>query len=202
MEAQTIFKGHTSVVEDVCFSHHSQGTFASVSDDKTLKIWDIRQQEATTSIDAHTQEIFCVDYSPFDQNLLVTGSVDKSIAVWDARNLSAKLFNLKGHTDDVTSVKFSKMQNNMIASASQDRRIIMWDLSRIGQEQSPEEQKDGPPEMLFCHGGHTSKISDMSWNTNENLMMASVGEDNIIQIWQMAHELYYDKQEDELMDTS
>jgi len=110
----------------------------------------------------------------------MTGSVDKSIAVWDTRNLASKLFNLKGHTDDVNSVKFSKLQNNLLASASQDRRIFIWDLSRIGAEQTPEEAKDGPPEILFSHAGHTSKISDMSWNLNENLMMASVAEDNII----------------------
>ncbi len=37
----------------------------------------------------------------------------------------------------------------------------------------------------FIHGGHTSKISDFSWNPNEPWVIASVAEDNIIQIWQM-----------------
>jgi len=176
----TIFKGHTGEVEDVCFSYHHIEQFASVSDDKTLKIWDVRQNEPTVSIDAHTQEIFCLDYSPFDENLLLTGSVDKTIAVWDGRNMSSKLFNLKGHTDDITSVKWSKMQANILASASQDRRIFVWDIARIGSTQTAEEAKDGPPEILFSHAGHTSKISDMSWNMNEQLMMASVAEDNIV----------------------
>ena len=35
--------------------------------------------------------------------------------------------------------------------------------------------------MVFMHGGHTAKISDISWNLNERLMMASVAEDNILQ---------------------
>ena len=38
------------------------------------------------------------------------------------------------------------------------------------------------------HGGHTAKISDVSWNLNERLMMASVAEDNILQVWQVAYE--------------
>ena len=29
--------------------------------------------------------------------------------------------------------------------------------SKIGEEQSPEDAEDGPPELLFIHGGHTAK---------------------------------------------
>jgi len=54
------------VVEDVCWNHHEENEFASVSDDKKLKIWDIRQHNAAQSIDAHVAEIMSVDYSPFD----------------------------------------------------------------------------------------------------------------------------------------
>ena len=71
----------------------------------------------------------------------------------------------------------------MIGSASSDRRIMIWDLSKCGNEQTPEEKKEGPPELVFVHGGHTAKISDISWNLNERLMMASVAEDNILQVW-------------------
>jgi len=49
---------------------------------------------------------------------------------------------------------------------------------------------DGPPELLFVHGGHTSKISDFAWNVAAEWMVASVAEDNILQVWQMAEEIY------------
>jgi histone-binding protein RBBP4 len=48
--------------------------------------------------------------------------------------------------------------------------------------QTPEDQEDGPPELLFIHGGHTSKISDFSWNSNDDWVIASVAEDNILQV--------------------
>ena len=64
--------------------------------------------------------------------------------------------------------------------------------------------KDGPPELLFIHGGHTNKISEISWNTNpaatngEEWYAASVAEDNILQIWHMAEPIYaYDGDDDE-----
>jgi WD40 repeat protein len=68
--------------------------------------------------------------------------------------------------------------------------LNIWDLSRIGAEQDAEEAEDGPPELLFVHGGHTAKISDFSWNSNDEWVMASVAEDNILQIWQMAENVY------------
>ena len=37
----------------------------------------------------------------------------------------------------------------------------------------------------FIHGGHTAKVSDFSWNPNDEWVVASIGEDNILQIWQM-----------------
>ena len=43
----------------------------------------------------------------------------------------------------------------------------------------------GPPELLFVHGGHTAKVSDFSWNLTQPWVVASVAEDNILQIWQM-----------------
>ena len=58
----------------------------------------------------------------------------------------------------------------------------MWDLSKIGEEQSAEDAEDGPPELLFIHGGHTAKISDFSWNPNEPWVICSVSEDNIMQV--------------------
>lgn len=48
--------------------------------------------------------------------------------------------------------------------------------------QSPEDAEDGPPELLFIHGGHTSKISDLAWNGNDDWVCASVAEDNILQV--------------------
>lgn len=40
-------------------------------------------------------------------------------------------------------------------------------------------------QLLFVHGGHTAKVSDFSWNQCDNWVVASVAEDNILQIWQM-----------------
>ena len=48
--------------------------------------------------------------------------------------------------------------------------------------QAPEDAEDGPPELLFIHGGHTSKVSDFAWNSLDDWVLASVAEDNILQV--------------------
>lgn len=67
-------------------------------------------------------------------------------------------------------------------------------ISKIGDEQSKEDAQDGPPELLvfmevikFIHGGHTSKVSDISWNTNEPWLIASTAEDNVLQFWHIVY---------------
>ena len=69
-------------------------------------------------------------------------------------------------------------------------------MSKIGQEQSAEDAEDGPPELLFIHGGHTAKISDLSWNEEDEWVVASVAEDNILQIWSMAENIYAQEEAD------
>ena len=85
------------------------------------------------------------------------------------------------------------MTQAILASSAEDRRLNVWDLSKIGEEQSPEDAEDGPPELLFIHGGHTSTISDFSWNVNDPWLVASAAEDNILQVWQMAANVYMDE---------
>ncbi|KAG9355631.1 hypothetical protein JZ751_000469 [Albula glossodonta] len=109
----------------------------------------------------------------------------ETVALWDLRNLKLKLHSFESHKDEIFQVQWSPHNETILASSGTDRRLNVWDLSKIGEEQSPEDAEDGPPELLFIHGGHTAKISDFSWNPNEPWVICSVSEDNIMQVWQM-----------------
>uniref|UniRef100_A0A3N7ERV1 Uncharacterized protein n=1 Tax=Populus trichocarpa TaxID=3694 RepID=A0A3N7ERV1_POPTR len=97
------------------------------------------------------------------------------------------------YREEVFQVGWNPKNETILASCCLGRRLMIWDLSRIDIEQTPEDAEDGPPELLFIHGGHTSKISDFSWNPCDDWVIASVAEDNILQIWQMAENIYHDE---------
>ncbi|XP_004406511.1 PREDICTED: histone-binding protein RBBP4 [Odobenus rosmarus divergens] len=160
------------------------------------KPWDTRSNNTSKpshSVDAHTAEVNCLSFNPYSEFILATGSADKTVALWDLRNLKLKLHSFESHKDEIFQVQWSPHNETILASSGTDRRLNVWDLSKIGEEQSPEDAEDGPPELLFIHGGHTAKISDFSWNPNEPWVICSVSEDNIMQVWQMAENIYNDE---------
>jgi len=191
---KSFIHSESTVAEDVAWHLHHEGIFGSVGDDKRFLLWDIRQPslKPTSVCNAHSGEVNCLSFNVFNEWIVATGSADKTVALWDLRNIGLKLHSFQGHTDEIFSVQWSPTNETILASAGSDRRLNVWDLSRIGEEQSAEDAADGPPELLFIHGGHTNKISDFSWNPNEPWVIASAAEDNIIQIWQMAENIYND----------
>jgi len=187
IEPTTVFKGHTSVVGDVDWHPSQENVLASVGDDKMLMVWDTRaSSEATMKVEAHDREILAVAYNPSVDHLLLTGSADKTIVLHDLRVPTKRLHVFESHLDEVLHVAWSPHNPTIFASCSSDRRINVWDLAMIGQEQTPDDQEDGPPELLFVHGGHTSRPTDFCWapGKGEDWTATSTSEDNVVMIWQ------------------
>jgi histone-binding protein RBBP4 len=225
--------GHSDVVEDVAWHNHHSYMCASCGDDGLVLIWDTRvrsssssssvsttsHNKATISISGHKGEVNCISFNPMSEFVLASGGADKSVVIWDLRNATKKQHSLISHTDQILNVQWMAGSGDIIASSAGDRRLNIWDISRIGDEQDPEDADDGPPELLFIHGshhpllyviiylttiivvdvigGHTDKIADFSWNTNDAFVIASVADDNILQIWQMAENIYADPVNDD-----
>lgn len=151
IKATRTYTHHSSIVNDV--QHHPlhKSLIGTVSDDLTLQILDVRQAETDRSVSqgsgGHTDAINALAFNPASEFVLATASGDKTIGVWDLRNLKDKLHSLEGHNDSVTSLAWHPFEEAILGSASYDRRVIFWDLSRVGEEQLPDDQEDGPPEL-------------------------------------------------------
>lgn len=142
---------HEAIVNDVQYHPVHKMLLGTVSDDLTLHVLDIRQPSTTTSAlqgkGGHSDAINALSFNPESEYITATASADKTVGIWDLRNLNNKLHALEGHQDVVTSLAWHPTEVSILASASNDRRIIFWDLSKVGDEQTPEDQEDGPPEM-------------------------------------------------------
>jgi histone-binding protein RBBP4 len=194
------FEHHKSIVNDVQFHPTLHNLLGSVSDDVTVQLLDLRLPDTATALaigeGQHRDAINAIAFNMSAENVMATGSADKTIGIWDMRSLSEKIAVLEGHTDSVTTLEWHPFEEGVLASSSYDRRILFWDLSRTGQEQTPEDSEDGPPELLFMHGGHTNRISDFSWNKNNPWVMCSAADDNLIQIWKVAEAIVGEDDED------
>ncbi|KAI9777445.1 MAG: Histone acetyltransferase type B subunit 2 [Geoglossum umbratile] len=181
---------HAAIVNDV--QHHAlhNSLIGTVSDDLTLQILDVRQPSTSTSViqgKGHDDAVNALSFNPASEYLLATASADKTIGIWDLRDLRFKLHALEGHVEAVTSLAWHPFEEAILGSASDDRRVCFWDLSKVGEEQTPDDQEDGPPELLFMHGGHINSIAEFSWNKNDPWLVCSAAEDNLLQVWKVAN---------------
>lgn len=213
LDPLTLFTKHTAGVEDVTWSSQEANIFASVGDDRQLLFWDDRVDTSSSNNNnnsissssclsvisqAHKGDVNCVQFCPSDSFTVVTGGADGLVNLWDRRSLSnGPKHVLRHHLGDVVQVSWSPHHSNLLVSSSNDRRIAMWDLDLIGKPQSAIDAEDGPPELLFVHGGHCNRVPDVAWNPHRPWMLCSVAEDNVLQVWQPSSELMvYDEEEE------
>ncbi|CAB4321193.1 unnamed protein product [Prunus armeniaca] len=187
-----VYERHESVVGDVSWHPKNENLFGSVGDDCQLMIWDLRTNQTQHSVKAHEKEVNYLSFNPYNEWILATASSDTTIGLFDMRKLTVPLHVLSSHTEEVFQVEWDPNHETVLASYADDRRLMVWDLNRIGDEQLEGDGDDGPPELLFSHGGHKAKISDFSWNKYEPWVISSVAEDNTLQVWQIADSIYGD----------
>ncbi|ETO36933.1 WD repeat-containing protein [Reticulomyxa filosa] len=82
----------------------------SGSDDKTVRLWDIRTGKQIHIFKGHTSDIFTVEYLPFengssDTNIICSGSLDNTIRFWDIRT-NKQLHEIKGFDDNTGIYSF------------------------------------------------------------------------------------------------
>ena len=188
-----IQEAHKGAVEDVDWHRSYDFLFGSVGDDRAVHLWDCRTEPKSASntiVDAHAGDAHCLSFNHYSEFLLATGGADKCVCLWDLRKLKERVHKFEGHEGEVMSVAWSPFGALTLASGGSDRKVVVWDVDKIGKEQSAEDAEDGPPELFFSHGGHTARVSELSWNTNEEYVFASVDEDNSLQVWQMVRRVY------------
>eukprot|EP00873_Tetraselmis_striata_P017230 jgi/Tetstr1/437494/TSEL_026173.t1 len=181
MDPLAVFKHHDGPVGDVSWHSKDAHTFASVGDDKLLIVYDDRLppvSAAVSKVVAHQDEIHCVAFHPAAEPLLATGSADHTLGLFDTRKLERPLHVMAHHSDCIYQISWNPHHKSCIASAGGDYLLMIWDLNKVGEEQAREDACDGPAELVFVHGGHTSRIQDFSWNPNQGFewTLASVAE--------------------------
>ena len=120
----TTYDGHTGQISSLAFSPGGQ-TFASVSKDKMVKLWNIKTK-ANIATFKHTNEGYSVRFSP-DGKTLASGG-DDGIKLWDLTTRHDIAIANLPHGSIVNSVSFSP-NGKTLASGGDDRKVKLWDLT-------------------------------------------------------------------------
>lgn len=105
---------------------------ATVSDDTTARLWDIRDPHKPLPLAVLTGMASGVDsvaLSP-DRHTLASANSDNTVRLWDLRDPDQPrpLATLTGHTSGVQSVAFSP-DGRTLATSSDDTTARLWNVS-------------------------------------------------------------------------
>jgi WD40 repeat protein len=117
--------GHKNRVLSVAFSPGG-GILASGSDDKTIRLWDLKTYKPLDSPLTHEGYVGSVAFSP-DGAILASGSNGGTIRLWDSNTRKKMGPPLICHEGWVGCVVFSQ-DGHILASGGEDGFICLWDM--------------------------------------------------------------------------
>ncbi len=117
--------GHSHQINSIVYSPDGK-IIVSVSDDKTIKLWNVKSGRLIKTLTGHAHQINTVDISP-DSKFMVTGSADKNIILWDLKTMSIVWKNKK-HLDQIRQTVFSPDSKFILSCASNDTKTYLWDV--------------------------------------------------------------------------
>jgi protein suppressor of PHYA-105 1 len=94
--APTVFAGHSERVRSLSFSAQAPATFASGSDDCSMRVWDVRCAARPAAAAELGSNVCGVAFSPWDEKVLACGTAAHAVSVYDIRNCKTPLSRVQG----------------------------------------------------------------------------------------------------------
>lgn len=122
--------GHSDQVNQVLFD--PEGAFAvSCSNDKTIKVWDIKSGKELRSFNGHSQAVKSMDLSRNAEKLASGGNrKEKKVFVWDV-NTGEKLHEISGFIGEISAIAFNKTADKIAVienTGTFETRVSVWDI--------------------------------------------------------------------------
>ena len=179
-------RGHINPVEDIAWSPDS-GILASASQDEAVIVWDPgelermyiagdnrrifrtdiflpRGREKTT----HEDWVFSVSWSPSGE-FLASASYDGKVGIWRAED-GSRVEILEHESGWVRNVCWTSTDNELI-SGGESGGIHVWSIEG---------------DLLDQFGSDAGQIRNLSWETNQQELLASSHYDHSIRLWDYA----------------
>ena len=162
-----VLKGHTRPVHG-CSANASGNTIASVSWDRSIKVWNGKSGKLLNTLKTsgqHNTPINCVTFHPEGQ-VVAVGSWDSTVKIWDTFN-QKRIKVLKGHKSSVQACTYAPSGRHLV-SASLDGEVKIWST------------KSGSAVGTLV--GHSSPVNSIAYTPNGQYLMTA-SSDKLIKVW-------------------
>lgn len=170
--------GHTSLVLSADFSPDEQ-TIVSVSQDKTVWLWDVAtgkllktfladNPDTAEVLEGHSDVVWTVACHP-DGKHVISAGFDKRAILWDTET-GAIVHVFEGHTDGITAVAITR-DGRYLFIGSWDRLVIQWEIDT------------GTEVRRFA--AHTGWIWAVELTPDETMLMSASTDQKMI-LWDVA----------------
>uniref|UniRef100_A0A3Q3GL19 Uncharacterized protein n=1 Tax=Kryptolebias marmoratus TaxID=37003 RepID=A0A3Q3GL19_KRYMA len=144
---------------------------ATVSADRSFKMWDLKAQKTSVSVDSNHGNVVSDCCFTSNGHFLCTASWDKTLKLWD---LQAGQFRSHGgttlqgdHEGSVSCCSFSD-DATLVVSGSYDKTVALWDMSSLSR--------------TLVLKGHSDWVTDVSLSPDRKLV-ASSSKDGTVRFW-------------------
>jgi WD40 repeat protein/tRNA A-37 threonylcarbamoyl transferase component Bud32 len=167
LQQKSTLSGHEGWVRAVKFLK-SGHVLVSGSYDRTLRLWNISEQQAYEVMSKHqgfSSGVNAIATSP-DGYTIASGNLDKSIRFWDARS-AEPTFALNGHEGQILALDFDPT-GLLLASASADRTVKLWNLENHNN--------------TYTFTGHDAEVSAVAISSDGKIVVSGDRNRNI-KVW-------------------
>lgn len=145
---EVTLSGHENIVTALAISMDGS-ILATGSDDKTVKLWDLKKGALLRSLAGHSGELKLVVFRT-DGAAVATADNHGEIRLWDTATGKPLISPIRGQDGAIVDLRFDS-SGNMLVSTSEDGTVRVWD-ARAGRE------------TVFSRGIGDSWSEESVWN--------------------------------------
>eukprot|EP01126_Amoeba_proteus_P024191 TRINITY_DN2438_c0_g1_i3.p1 TRINITY_DN2438_c0_g1~~TRINITY_DN2438_c0_g1_i3.p1 ORF type:complete len:182 (-),score=30.43 TRINITY_DN2438_c0_g1_i3:484-1029(-) len=126
---------HEKEVYDIAFDPKHTNLFVTVSADRSVRLFDLRDLQSCTVIYENSMSkngFIQVDWNKTDPYYLAAISEDDPVAsIFDIRFPTLLAAELKGHDASLNSITWAPHSNFHLCTGADDKQALMWDISSL-----------------------------------------------------------------------
>uniref|UniRef100_A0A3B4DTG7 WD repeat domain 88 n=1 Tax=Pygocentrus nattereri TaxID=42514 RepID=A0A3B4DTG7_PYGNA len=151
---------------------------ASVSADRSIKLWDLCSHKTTLTINSAHKNVISSCCFTRNGHYLCTASWDQTLHLWDVQTGSYRkkggIQLSKGHDGSISSCAFSN-DASVLVSGAYDRTLTLWDMKGLCK--------------TLVLKGHLDWVTDVDISADKNWVVSS-SKDSTVRMWNIEQSEY------------